>query len=954
MEAVVVSASYGAMASLLGKLADLLTDKYKLTKEAKGQIMFLKAELETMYVFLQKMSDIEEPDVQDKCWANEVRELSYDMEDSINEFMLQVECEPSSKPHGFRAFISRIMNLLTTMNTRQEVAKEFEGLKRRVMEVRERHKRYKVDDAVSKPNNATIDRRLLALYAEPAGLVGIDGPRGELIQLMAEQSVHANQLKVLAIVGFGGLGKTTLANEVYRQLEGQFQCRALVSVSQKPNIRKILRTMLLQVGFVAPEHTNMEIWDEPELIAALQKFLLVKRYFIVIDDIWDTSAWDVIRCALPENRNGSRIITTTRIETVGRECCAYHDEYVYKMKPLSDQDSRSLLYKRIFGSEDACPPYLKEVSAEILKKCGGLPLAIITISSLLASQPKNLKEQWEHVPNSLGSNSELSPSLKGMREILNLSYINLPHYLKTCMLYLGIYPEDYTINKNDLARQWVAEGFISTSLGAVPEDVAKSFFNELVNRSMIQPTNVQYNGEVMSCRVHDIMLDLILQKSREENFITVIDRVKDISAQHKKIRRLSLQLDGVIEDNTIAGSVQLSQIRTLAIFGIYSCLPPFLLVKHLRVLNIEISKRSQPSALLDLTGICHLLQLRYLKIIANSHHVVLPTKIGSLQQLETFQVSSIIKSTSSSGPLICKLPSDIAHMSRLLHLIAPKWRGLPDEIGNMKFLRTLSNFELGMSSLDSIRSLRELTNLIELRIGCNFACNLYSVPSDEVVARGREVLHTCLEKLCNLKCLYIDSDCGDLDVSISLPAASCHLQRFHAPSFLRVPDWIGQLHNLYDLKLTVKEVLEDDVRMLAQLPCLTELGLFIRAAPEYNIIIRESGFFVLKLLKVTCNKISCLTFEAGAMARLEWLKLRFNAHGWDRHGAAPAGIEHLSGLKGISVDIGAHRAKESNIRAAHTALRNAIDMHPGRPTAKIKRYDDERFGFDDVDGESEE
>ncbi|GJM95075.1 hypothetical protein PR202_ga11772 [Eleusine coracana subsp. coracana] len=954
MEAAVVSASCGVMASLLGKLADLLTDKYKLIKEAKGQIMFLKAELETMYVFLQKMSDTEEPDVQAKCWANDVRELSYDIEDSINEFTLRLECESSSKPQGFRGFINRSITLLTTMNIRHGIAKELEGFKSRVMEVSERYKRYKIDDTtVSMANNTSIDRRLLALYAESSGLVGIDGPREQLIQLMDEQGTPANQLKVLSIVGFGGLGKTTLANEIYRKLEGQFQCRALVSVSQKPNMRKILRSMLLQAGFVAPEHTDVEIWDELELIAALRKFLFEKRYFVVIDDIWDASAWDIIRCALPENRKGSRIITTTRIETVARECCSYRNEYVYKMKPLSGQDSKSLFYKRVFGSEDACPPYLKEVSSEILKKCGGLPLAIITISSLLANQPKKLKKHWEYVRNSLRTNFEVNPSLEGMREILNLSYINLPRYLKTCMLYLCIYPEDYTINRNDLARQWVAEGFISKSHGADPEDVAKSYFNELINRSMIQPiNNADYNGEVMFCRVHDIMLDLILEKSREENFITVVDGIKDMTGHHNKIRRLSVHLmDGPTENHTTVSSAQLSQIRTLAIFGISKCFPPFLLFKHLRVLKVEISKKSQ-SALLDLTGICHLIQLRYLKIIANSHGVVLPSKIGSLQQLEMFQLET--RSSSSSELSLCQLPTDIVHVSPLLHLIAPKWTGLPDGIGKLKSLRTLRNFELGMSSGDSIKGLRELTNLTDLKIRCNFVSNLSSTPSDEVVEAGREVLQACLEKMCNLKYLHIDSDGGEMDVSISVPASSCQLQRFRAPGFLRVPKWIGQLHNLYDLKLIVKEVLEDDIEILSQLPSLTYLVLIFKEAPEHKIVIRENGFLVLKHLKVVCNKISFLTFEAGAMTKLEGLKLCFNAHGWDRHGAALAGMEYLSGLKVIFVDIGGRHAKESNIRAARSALRNAIDMHPGRPAAKIKCHDDETFGFDEVDEECDD
>ncbi|VAH55820.1 unnamed protein product [Triticum turgidum subsp. durum] len=303
MEAAVVSVSHGAIGFVIAKLGDLLAGKYKLLKQAKGEIMFLKAELESMRAFLERMSEAEEePDKQARCWANEVRDLSYDIEDSVDEFMLLVEGESNGEPHGFKGFIHRSMNLLTTMNTRQKVAKEFQGLKSRVMEVSERRMRYKIDDAVSKPNNTTIDIRMLALYADTSGLVGIDGLRDELIHLMVgEEGVSAQQRKVLSIVGFGGLGKTTLANQIYHRLKWQYECQAFVSVSQKPNIRMILRRMLSQVGYVALEGTNMEIWAEDELISALRQFLMDKRYLIVVDDIWDETTWNVIRCALPKN-----------------------------------------------------------------------------------------------------------------------------------------------------------------------------------------------------------------------------------------------------------------------------------------------------------------------------------------------------------------------------------------------------------------------------------------------------------------------------------------------------------------------------------------------------------------------------------------------------------------------------------------------------------------------------
>jgi hypothetical protein len=206
------------------------------------------------------------------------------------------------------------------------------------------------------------------------------------------------------------------------------------------------------------------------------------------------------------------------------------------MKALGTEDSRRLFFKRVFGSGDTCPQYLEEVSTVILKKCGGLPLAIITVSSHLATQQNNLnKEQWEHTLNYLGSNLELNPTLEGMRQILSLSYTNLPHCLKTCVLYLVMYPEDHTIRKNDLVRQWAAQGFINNVTGQDPEDIALCYFNEIVNRSIVQPAFTDSNDDVLSCRVHDMMLDLIINKCREENFVTATDDIHDITGMLKKV-----------------------------------------------------------------------------------------------------------------------------------------------------------------------------------------------------------------------------------------------------------------------------------------------------------------------------------------------------------------------------------------------------------------------------------
>jgi hypothetical protein len=188
------------------------------------------------------------------------------------------------------------------------------------------------------------------------------------------------------------------------------------------------------------------------------------------------------------------------------------------MKHLSEQDSRKLFFDKIFGSEDACPTELKKASCKILKKCGGLPLAIITMASMLACQPRRLEVQWEYTHNSLDARSATNSKYEDMMYILDLSYKNLPRNLRACFLYLGSYPEDHEIRRIEVVRRWVAEGFVSNSTGQDVWDVAESYFNELVNRSMIQPIYDEYNFKVSSCRVHDMLLDLIMRRCKEDNF----------------------------------------------------------------------------------------------------------------------------------------------------------------------------------------------------------------------------------------------------------------------------------------------------------------------------------------------------------------------------------------------------------------------------------------------------
>jgi disease resistance protein RPM1 len=189
--------------------------------------------------------------------------------------------------------------------------------------------------------------------------------------------------------------------------------------------------------------------------------------------------------ALMENNMRSRIITTTRIIGV-----AEHVGGCYRLKPLSDESSEILFNGRIFGSKDKCPRQFSQVSKKIMKKCGGVPLAIVTTSSLLANKSEDIR-LWNDVCSSIGSGLGRHPAMDDMRKILLLSYYDLPSHLKTCLLYLCIFPEDYKIQKYPLIRRWVAEGFVQQAAGDQSfHEIGETYFNELLNRSLIQPANM--------------------------------------------------------------------------------------------------------------------------------------------------------------------------------------------------------------------------------------------------------------------------------------------------------------------------------------------------------------------------------------------------------------------------------------------------------------------------------
>ncbi|KAF7046769.1 hypothetical protein CFC21_055770 [Triticum aestivum] len=483
----------GAMGSLLLKLGQLLKEEYKLQTGVKEDVEYLERELKSMHAALRKVGDVprDQLDEQVKLWANEVRDLSFIMEDIVDKFLVRVEgVEPAIKPRKLKKVMKKMGNLFSKSKTRHEISDEIKDIKLRVKEAADRRDRYRVHDMVTNlAGPTTVDPHLLALFKHQKELVGIDDSLNDLTKKMGDGDFDVSkQLKILSIFGFGGLGKTTLAKAMYDKLKAQFDCSAFVPVGQNPSLKKLLNDILFGIDKLKHRDSTLLSWDERQLIDELRLLLENQRYLIVIDDIWDKKTCELVKSALVCNNCGSRIITTTRILEV-----ATMASEVYKLQPLSLDLSKDLFHRRLSCAAIEWHNHLPaEVYDKILHKCGGVPLAIITIASLLVSKYVKL---WSKVYTSIGFGHEENEDVENTRKILLFSYYDLPCHLKTCLLYLSIYPEDHLIEKDSLIWKWVSEGFIHEEPGVGLFEIGERYFNELVNKSMIMPVEEdEYNG----------------------------------------------------------------------------------------------------------------------------------------------------------------------------------------------------------------------------------------------------------------------------------------------------------------------------------------------------------------------------------------------------------------------------------------------------------------------------
>nr|CAB3502983.1 unnamed protein product [Digitaria exilis] len=732
-----------------------------------------------------------------------------------------------------------------------------------------------------------------------------------------QQQANDANLKFLAIFGFGGLGKTTLAMALYREFGDQFALRATVLASQKFHLLTVLRSLIKQLheqqsGASKNDLDGIEEWGEEQLRKDTRR--------------------------PTTTRQCGRIVVTTRFKSVA-EACRRQQGRVHEHKPLRNENSTKLFYEVICSiGYDICPSRPIYIDGEIvMKTCGGLPLAIIVVAGLVASKLKSDKYQ-EVDPHLVEVGKDLSQdqlennlTTEGVTRILNHCYNHLPADLKTCLLYLSMFRKGCLISRKCLIRRWIAEGFIAEKHGKTVEEVAEDCFNELIGRNLVRAVNNRSNGKVKNCQIHDMVLEYIVAKSSDENFITIVGGHWQTPFPTYKVRRLSIQKSDRKEKDTV------ERMKLSHHLGSFKALHSTLLkFQILQVLDLEGCKDLHFN---HLKKICKMHQLKFLSLRRTDIEKI-PKKIGKLEYLEVLDIRET---------KVKKLPASVERLQRMAHLLAGNKRKrfalkLTEGITKMTALQTLCGVSICTGL--ALGALENLTNLKKFTV---YKLESFTNSDNELLLSAIEHLSSC-----SLKFLLIDDDFnGFLDKSLNASHAPPeHLHTLGLCGMLsQVPQWIGSLHNLEKLTLLLTSLATDTLMVLAELPELFSLIFSLDSTKKDASVIEilhdntvksggmvfvpSGGFKKLKLLRFAAPVLPPVSFLEGAMPGLQRIELRF------RMVEGVYGLEKLENLQQVLLTISSQAPKDARAKASHIKeLASMINGKVNAPSLVLDEYNE--------------
>ncbi|KAL9992039.1 putative P-loop containing nucleoside triphosphate hydrolase, leucine-rich repeat domain superfamily [Helianthus debilis subsp. tardiflorus] len=648
-----------------------------------------------------------------KQWLNDLQHLAYDIDDVLDGWLTEaMQLESTHESKGITSMVRKLITptCCTSFSRSNTMLAQLDGISTKLQDlIKEKTDLGLIvkEDQTRPRNINNNNRRFQSSVVNPSSIVGRQARKDALVQqllLPADEPCDLNY-SIVPILGMGGVGKTTLARLVYeeQQVKDHFDLKAWVCVSDEFDTVRISKEIFQSMA-------NKEVSDFNQLQEALKDHVKGKKFLLVLDDIWSESYedWETLVRPLYTCDPGSKIIITTRKDKLLKKLG--YNPLNKQLERLSDDDALSLVARNALGVDNFDSHFsLKPYAEGIVKKCGGLPLALIALGRLLRTK-KDEVEHWKEVLNSeiWRLNDE-----DGILLALRLSYHDLSAPLKRLFAYCSLFPKDFLFDKEDLVLLWIAEGFLQQ---ATPNDsteeqcLGRKFFGELLSRSFFQSAPNNESLFVM----HDLMNDLATSVAGE--FFVRLDgeAKKYIGVGRLKYRHMSFVREEYVTYEKFKGFTEAIKLRTFfatSVGEVESWRSFYLsnkiisdLLRELSFLRVLSFSNFKISELPESIGT--LRHLRYLNL-SRTRITHLPEKVCNLVNLQTLILFGCDELT--------ELPNNFLNLKNLQHLDVRDTKLLFKmllEIGRLKSLQIpLSKIDIESESGNEIAKLKDFKRM---------------------------------------------------------------------------------------------------------------------------------------------------------------------------------------------------------------------------------------------------
>nr|GMC90433.1 disease resistance protein RPM1-like isoform X1 [Ipomoea batatas] len=912
---------------VVGKLKEQAFQEVLFQWKIKDEVDKISARLANMKGYVEDSSGKGKQDTKvAESWVTQLRDTTLELEDLVEEFMLDSKLvELNTPPFNFcevKSLFANVQRLVERLKIQFCFHQQLKAMDEKLLALETDKSKYGI-------KLKTNDERNELLMGSGSGYmvgieaVGIEKQVEDIAQLIQRPR---ERMLVITVWGAGGCGKTTLAKQVYERVQngGIIKSFCWVDVNHSSDIKFVLRETInglyTSVGTEIP--SKLKEADEKCLQHHICDYLNGKRYVVFFDDVWDEKLLSQIN--IPVHKE-SAIIITSRDKGIASGSFLAATPHCVEVKPLDSNIACHLFCKYAFPEGNWPNEMVKELGEALVKRCSGLPVAILAMAGLMSTKGDNLKN-WKEAVESLeyySAESEEGGSLKCVNRALLLSYNELPTHLKSCFLYCAMFPKTKSLHVKELIRMCIAEGFIAEHGGRPLEGIARDYLLQLNNRSLIRIVTTESILFRVDDKIemHDLFRDVAGEVIRREMFAEI--KVKHNTKLEWKQRRSLIILEGEPKVNLEKGNMK--KLRTLIIHGggiILNSLPQMLQnMKLLRVLALG----RLPDGVKELPNeVGDLIHLRYISLYGNHGIRHLPDSLGRLHNLQTLDLSLTE---------VESLPKCLSQLMQLRHLFGSYESQMPDIVFTFSQLQTLSGV---MINTIQARELVNLTQLTELCITFKEGEECWRAICDSV------------NKITNLRSLLIRRQSsqfnrfskGDGMVwefgNFSPPL---YLEKLELQNFQKLVNFTCTLNYLRSINILRCYVDGDFFNSLEKLPSL--VLLFIRSYSEEQLLCSDGSFPKLKNLVIECENLTKWEIGKGAMKCVESVSMISCTY----LEMLPGGLRELEYLKelslyfpsqqlvqGISVE-GSDRWKVENIPRLTT--QHIVNKVPPRRKTKL-------------------